>query len=75
MAKLTFIDRMIARQPKPKSPVPSMKKITKAVEAMGKHVSAYEMRSDGAVKVFVSHEAKPDAKANPWDKVLNNGAS
>lgn len=70
MSKLTFIGKMIAQRPKPKSAVPTIKKMTKAIEGMGKSVGGYEMRPDGAVRVFIADDPKPTAEPNPWDEVL-----
>jgi hypothetical protein len=77
---LTFISKMMARQPKQKSAVPTMKKMTKAVEAMGKHVGAYEIRPDGGVRVLITTTEKATSTevSTPdtdwWEKkVLKNG--
>ena len=62
-------------RPKPKSSIPTMKRMTKAVEGMGKAIAGYEMRPDGSVRVLVADTIAPAADANPWDEVLTHGPS
>jgi hypothetical protein len=69
MTKLPFITKVLTNRAKPKSAVPTMKKITKVMEAMGKEVGGYEISPEGAVRVFVAKEGKA-AKPNEWDVVL-----
>lgn len=75
--QLPFITKALANRAKPKSAVPTMKKITKAVEGMGKEVGGYEISPSGTVRVFVAKAGKPveaPGDADWWEKkVFGNG--
>ena len=67
---LNFIKKR-ASPPKPKLSIVAIKKVAKALEGMGKKVTAVEIQPDGAFQLkIVDQAAAISAGQNEWDELL-----